>query len=235
LPLCSSKRETKVSQPLAIAGESRREIIIKNMTGSEIISTFGQLIDQEGNNPLDEIFAYQLLNTARIKLENMADWEYLKSKWPIVGTSLPTNFIKPYKIISQKAIVPLHPYEDYEAYDDGYYINYGSRTINAISQYSSPILTYKSKGADITSATEPSFDSQFHILLAFEMAYIYQSGIDGDDLNFRMAPIHLSQRNELQRLMISWDSGLKAANMNGITEYDIRYINTDNKITLSDA
>ena len=38
------------------------------MEGSEILTLFAQIIDQEGNNTLDETFAYQLMNIAKNKL-----------------------------------------------------------------------------------------------------------------------------------------------------------------------
>jgi len=205
------------------------------MTGSEIVAMFAQIIDQEGNNPLDSVFTYQLLNLARTKLEDETDWEYLKKKWTITGTTLPTDFSEPIKLICDKDYVPLHPFEDYEFYDDGYYIDYASGTINAIDTYPAPvILTYKKTGADITDATSPVFPSRFHAILAYEMAFVYQAGIDGDDLNFRMSAEHKMQYGMLKKLMLSWDADIKAKNMNGITDYDYRYFHNGSKITLID-
>jgi len=205
------------------------------MNGSEIVTLFAQIIGQEGNNPLDDTFVYQLLNTAKSKLEDLTDWEYLKKKWTISGTTLPTDFSEPIKLICDKDYVPLRPFEDYEFYDDGYYIDYANGTINAIDTYPAPvILTYKKTADDITSATSPVFPVRFHPLLAYEMAYIYQAGIDGDDLNFRMSAIHLKEREELKKLMLSWDADLKAKNMNGITDYDYRYFHNGSQINITD-
>lgn len=205
------------------------------MTGSEILTMFGQIIDQQGNNPLDETFALQLLNLANHKLEDETDWEYLKKKWTISGTALPTDFSKPIKIICDKEYVPLHPFEDYEFYDDGYYIDYANRTINAIDTYPvAPILTYKAVGSEVTTSGSPVFPTRFHPLLAYEMASIYQAGIDGDDLNFRMSAEHKLQHGLLKKLMLSWDADLKVRNMNGITDYDYRYFHNGSQINITD-
>ena len=72
------------------------------------------------------------------------------------------------------------------------------------------------------------------MILAYEMAFIYQAGIDGDDLNFRMSAEHKLQHAELKKLMLSWDADIKARNMNGITDYDYRYLPNQAKITLID-
>lgn len=205
------------------------------MTGSEIITMFSQIIGEEGDNPLDNAFSLQLLNLAKNKIEDLTDWEYLKKKWTISGTTLPTDFNEPIKIICDKDYVPLHPFEDYEFYDDGYYIDYANNTINAIDTYPSPvILTYKKTTDDLTTETSPLFPSRFHPILAYEMAFIYQAGIDGDDLNFRMSAEHKLQHAELKKLMLSWDADIKARNMNGITDYDYRYLPNQAKITLID-
>jgi len=205
------------------------------MNGSDIITMFAQIIDQEGNNPLDETFVYQLLNLAKNKLEDLTDWEYLKKKWTISGTTLPNDFSEPIKIICSKDSVPLRPFEDYEFYDDGYYIDYANGTINAIDNYPAPVvLTYKRISDEITDSTSPVFPDRFHPILAYEMAFVYQAGIDGDDLNFRMSSEHKIQHAELKKLMLSWDADIKAKNMNGITDYDYRYFNNGSRITLTD-
>jgi hypothetical protein len=205
------------------------------MIGSEIITMFAQIIDQEGNNPLDETFVYQLLNTAKSKLEDLTDWEYLKKKWTISTTTLPTDFNEPIKLICDKDYVPLHPFEDYEFYDDGYYIDYANGTINAIDTYPAPvILTYKRLTDDITDTTSPAFPTRFHPILAYEMAFIYQAGIDGDDLNLRMSAEHKIQHAEIKKLMLSWDADLKAKNMNGITDYDYRYFHNGSRLNITD-
>jgi len=195
------------------------------MTGEEITTLFAQIIGEDGDSPLDDTFAYQLMNIAKDKLEELTDWEYLKKKISLATSALPDDFREVIKIISNQSPVPLRPFEDYEVYDDGYYIDYANSTINAIGSYSvTPIMTYKYQTDDITSITSPVFPIRFHSLLAYEMAYIYQAGVDGDDLNFRMSGIHLQQREELKKLMLGWDAEIKAKNMNGITDYDYRYM-----------
>jgi hypothetical protein len=205
------------------------------LIGSEILTLFAQIIDQEGNNPLDSTFAYQLMNLAKNKLEEETDWEYLKKKWSIITTVLPTDFSEPVKIVCNQSPIPLRPFEDYEFYEDGYYIDYANLTINALTTYSpTPILTYKKTTDDIAAGTSPAFPARFHPILAYEMAFVYQAGIDGDDLNFRMSAEHKIQYGMLKKLMLSWDADIKARNMNGITDYDYRYIGNGQNINLSD-
>lgn len=195
------------------------------MTGSEILTLFAQIIGEEGDNPLDSTFAYQLMNTSKDKLEELTDFEYLKKKVSLTTSALPADFREFIKLVSNQVPVPLRPFEDYEMYDDGYYIDYANSTINAIGSYTvTPIMTYKRQTDDITSATSPVFPARFHPLLAYEMAFIYQGGIDGDDLNFRMSQIHLTQREELKKLLLNWDAQIKQKNMNDITDYDPRYL-----------
>lgn len=205
------------------------------MNGSEILKLFAQIISENGVSPIDDTFAYQLMNTAREKLEDLTDWEYLKKKWTISGTTLPTDFKIPIKIVSYKTNIPLVPFEDYEVYEQGYYIDYANSTINALDTYSpTPILTYIYSPDDIEAETSPVFPTRFHPLLAYEMAYIYQAGVDGDDLNFKMSAVHLQQREELKRIMINWDAKLKGKNMNDIINYDYRYMDTDSQLTIHD-
>lgn len=202
------------------------------MTGTEILEQFGQIIGREGNSPLDPTFAFQLMNTAKNSIEDITDFEYLKKKVTLSSSALPADFNRPLKIISYKTSIPLYPYEDYEIYSDGYYINYSDSTINLIGNtYSpTPVLTYIKTTDDIAAETSPLFPSRFHSLIAYEMAFIYQSGIDGDDLNFRMSSIHLQQRDRLTKLLVAWDSKLKLKNMGDITGYDPRYTDVGSSV-----
>jgi hypothetical protein len=203
------------------------------MIGTEIIQLFAQLINEEGDNPLDTDFTLQLLNLAKVKLEELTEWEYLKKKWSITTIVLPTDFNEPIGIYSYMTPVPLRSYDESQFFSDGYYIDYSSKTINAIGSYSqTPVLIYKKNTDEITVDTSPEFPVKFHPILAYEMAFIYQSGIDGDDLNFKMSPVHLNQYNILKSLMLTWDSKLKLKNMNGVTEYDLRYAGGNEKINL---
>ena len=195
------------------------------MTGQEILDLFAQIIGEEGDSPIDSAFAYQLMNIAKNQIEDWTEFEYLKKKWTISGTTLPTDFKTPLKITSYKTIIPFRSFEDYELYSDGYYINYANSTINLVSNtYSpTPILTYIYNTDDLTSSASPAFPTRFHPLLAYQMAFIYQAGIDGDDLNFKMSAIHIQQYELLKKLMLGWDAKLKEKNMGDITEYDPRY------------
>jgi hypothetical protein len=195
------------------------------MTGSEILTLFAQIIGEEGDSPLDQTFALQLMNIAKDKVEELTDFEYLKKKVSLTTSTLPANFREFIKLTSNAVPVPLRPFEDYEMYNDGYYIDYANSTINAIGSYTTtPIMTYKYQTDDLTTSTSPVFPARFHSLLAYEMAFIYQAGIDGDDLNFRMSQIHLTQREELKKLLLNWDAQIKQKNMNDITDYDPRYL-----------
>lgn len=196
------------------------------MNGQDLIDFFSNLIDQSGSNPMDSDFSLQLLNIAKTKLEEEKDWQYLKKKVSLSGTAgasttLPTDFNRPIKISSNQTPVPLVPWDNYELWTDGFYVDINSNTIVAIGNYNTtPIMTYKSFSPDITLATSPSFPSRFHALLAYEMTDIYLSGIDGDQLNIELSTYHRNQYQLLKSAMFSWDDGLQLMYQNAQQQYD---------------
>ncbi len=85
-------------------------------------------------------------------------------------------------------------------------------------------LYYIYKTEDFNSTNENTvvctWPSEFHPLIPYQAAKIYQSNIDGDNISFRMSQ---EQEKEYQRLLdavVSWDADLKLAGMDGRTGFD---------------
>ena len=61
----------------------------------------------------------------------------------------------------------------------------------------------------MTAGTSPVWPEKFHKRLPFEMARLYQEGLDSDDLSFRMSPSQARIAKLLKEGMELWDDNLK--------------------------
>ena len=196
------------------------------MTTQEIIDYMQSLVD----DTLDSAFLLDLAKAADEKIRSERDWEILKkldtSKSTAAGDTytstkaLPTDFFAPsrYIFINRLPHRPI-PFVEREAYRDTprvYYIDYANAVFGICgSQATASTITfpYIYKPSDLTTSTSPVFPSDFHKLWAYEMASLYEAGIDADDTYFRMSAEQKLQARMLWDRLISWDARLKLHSM----------------------
>lgn len=192
------------------------------MTGAQLKQFTENILD---GIQLDDDFFYQLLNIAKVNLEDKRVWQYLKKlNSSNTGTtsaiSLPADFSHDYKVlVGTTEYFPIEFEEQhlFEGASHRYYIDHAN------SQYylkGSPrpdtiYFYYKRFTDDIASGTSPVFPARFHPLLAFYVAGYYQAGIDADDIFARMSPENKVAAGVLERTMLGWDTELKLRSQNG--------------------
>lgn len=192
------------------------------MTGAQIKQLTEDILD---GIQLDDDFFYQLLNIAKVNLEEKRVWQYLKKlNSSNTGTTsaitLPSDFSHDYKVlVGTTEYYPIDFEEQhlFEGISHRYYIDLAN------SQYylkGSPrpdtiYFYYKRFTDDIASGTSPVFPARFHPLLAFYVAGYYQAGIDSDDIFARMSPENKIAAGTLERAMLGWDTELKLRSQNG--------------------
>lgn len=198
------------------------------MNGQDIIDRFKDIIDDD----IDDEYALFLLNTAKDDVEAGRDWNFNRGydASQSVGADdnylsmkdLPADFSHIRKFFLDADINPYVAvaFEDRERYKDvykRYYIDYmnnqfaicGSQGLqNTVHIY------YGRATPDVTLDTSPVWPDRFHKYLPFKMAEMYQSGGDGDEVNFRMSPANLRIATSLLKAFISWDARLKTAEYN---------------------
>lgn len=198
------------------------------MTGQDIIDRFETLIDDQ----LDSDQSLFLLNAAKDEVEAGRDWNFNRgydaSKSVAANDNylsmkaLPTDFLSPRKIYANNEINPhiLISFEDRERYKDVYkrwYIDYvnsqfaicGSQGIASTIK-----MFYSRSSPTVTLTTSPVWPAAFHPYLVFKMAEMWQSGSDGDEVNFRMSPANLRIANSIFKQFCAWDARLKVAEYN---------------------
>jgi hypothetical protein len=195
------------------------------MTGTEI----KEMADSIVEDTIPDTLFYTLLNTAKNRVEDTRAWEFLK-KWDATKTAsagdtfetakaLPTDFRSDYKLIvgSTDEYFPILHEEKY-AYKDSarrYYVDVASGNFFLTGKGTGIIhLLYLKTTDDIDSSNSPVWPSRFHPLLAFEVAVMYQGGIDYDDPNINMSTMNRLTAKTLWDAMVSWDTTLKMRGMN---------------------
>lgn len=200
------------------------------MDGSEILAFFNNLIGDE----LDEDFAYDLMTHAKDSWESERDWEILKvvdetkttSGNYLTAKALPTTFQRDRKLYVGDDRVPWIrvPFEERERWKDIYrrwYLDMANSNFHICGSPESGKtlrLFFVKTTPDMASDVTPVWPARFHKIIAFVMAEIHQSGLDADDMSFRMTPQQIKQGNALKNNMLSWDDALKEGAQDGTAE-----------------
>ncbi len=194
------------------------------MNGADLKTMTEGLID----DTIEVTLFYQLLNIARVKLEEKKDWEYLKtydasnsvssSTTYLTSFSLPTRFRSVAKLYvgddSDNSYVGVM-FEERQKYQDSgskYYIDYANDNFSVMGNFDEGgtiHMFYLQYGEDVEEATEPTFPDRFQPILAFMVAGYYTAGVDADDIYARMSPAHRFAAEELRISMNAWDNKLK--------------------------
>lgn len=203
------------------------------MTGQEILDQFENIVDDD----IDPTFGLFLMNAAKDEVEGGYDWNFNRgidiSKTISAGDTylstkaLPTDFLAPRKLYVTGDINPwnLIPYEEIYRYKDIYkrwYIDHLNRVF-ALCGGSNPVgatiqLFYARFSPAITLTTSPVWPETFHAYLPFKMAEMYKSGIDGEEVNFRMSPSNLRIASDILRSFRLWDAKIKTIEYNSKNE-----------------
>lgn len=202
------------------------------MTPAQILQQFENYIDDE----LDEDHAYQLMTQAKNKLEmrlkpiilhdvdtsqtaNIGDG-YLNMKTLATNVRMMLNLTVGRFNFKQ---IPFIRREQWRDSARRYYIDWKNRqfAFTGVMGLSGPINQFfLTKTADITVADEDSasiivWPSEFHGLIPFEMAEIFQANIDPDEISFRMSPQQRLQKQEIEDAFVAWDTDIKLQSMDG--------------------
>src|SRR3990167_5960942 len=199
------------------------------MNGAEIKTFFENLVSDKP----DSVFVYQLLVQAEGRLQRKRDWKSLikvdSSQSAVSGdiyTSMkpsPADMIKPLKLYVGTTLPPFMPipFEDRIYYKDSpyfFYVDYLNSQFALTGKQGTSAtinLYYKHKPTKIAAGVTPSWmPEEFRPLLAYEAAYIFQGGVEGDAVNFRMSHIQKVIYRELLADFVDYDSDLELGAMN---------------------
>ena len=199
------------------------------MTGAVIVQMFNDLVDDE----MDSVLAYQLLNSARVKIEAQRSWNFLKKRdssntsdtggtWE-TAYALPDDYDKPINLIVGSLGYVAVLFEQAVFYKDNgryYYVDEANSNFHICGSPGTAetiYFNYIYTPSDVTSITSPVWPERFHALLAYEMAVLYTEGVDADQVTKIMSTGFLRARQELQEQMTRWDATLSNVAMNNMT------------------
>jgi len=202
------------------------------MTGEELY----QMANDIAQDTIPETLFYQLLNVARNKREDSRPWQMLmavdSTKTASVGDTyatskaLPTAFRRDVKLMvgTDFEYLPV-PFMEQHLYRNAsmrYFIDlansvyYLTGSVNAAQTI---YMYYLKTTTDFTSANASTagicvWPERFQPIMAFDVAAMYQGGVDFDDVSARMSPFNRAMAKELNDAMIDWDNQLKLRSMN---------------------
>lgn len=202
------------------------------MTPAQIIQQFESYVE----DTLDQDHVYQLLTQAKNKVEMRLKPIILHDVDTTQTASVGDGYLN-MKTLATNARMMLNlsigrynykqiPFIRREQWRDSarrYYIDWKNRQFaltgrigeaNTIHQF------FLSKTPDITVADKDSstaivWPSEFHGLIPFEMAEIFQANIDPDEISFRMSVQQRFQKQEIEDAFIAWDTDIKLQSMDG--------------------
>lgn len=185
---------------------------------------------------IDETLFYQLLNVARNKREDMRPWAFLikadstKTASPgdtyATSKALPSDFRRDVKLCVgtdlEYSPIPFMEQHLYRNAAGRYFIDlansvyYLTGSVNAAKTI---YLYYLKTTTDFTVATKNTagvcvWPDRFQPLLAFDVAAMFQGGVDYDDVSARMSPFNRAMAKEIDEAMVTWDDALRLRTMN---------------------
>lgn len=206
------------------------------MEGQELATQFQNLVDDS----FDITHMYQLFSQAKNNIERQYKLEICKEEdstqtgstgdGPTNLKNLPTNFRTFVSIeLDTTPFYPVRFEKKNSNSSRGNRIfldmkNWKFATTMPLSRSGTWHLFFIGATEDFTEDNEDevvcTWPAEFHPLIPYEAAKIYQANIDADAISFRMS---VEQEKERQRLLdglINWDADLKLAAMNGRTGFD---------------
>lgn len=199
------------------------------MTGAEIKTMAENILD---GDTIDDVFFYQLLNSAKDTIEDSRPWMFLRKLNSSVTAStgnnyntpitLPTDWRRTWKLFvgSDMQYFPV-PFDQQHLYANSprhFVVDVASGTyylLGTIGRADTIYHYYLKTTDDITSSTSPVWPARFHKILGFYVAGYIQMGVDSDDIFARMAPANKAEAQMALNSMEAWDSALQANEQNG--------------------
>lgn len=202
------------------------------MTGEELIELASEIAEDD----IPEAFAIQGLNVAKNKREDARPWAFLKtldsSKTASPGDTwqtskaLPDNFRRDYRMLVGTSFeyFPI-PFEQRIAYKDAfgrYVIDLANEVYyltGRIGVAATIYLHYLKTTTEFSAANLETpeilvWPERFQPLLAFDLAGMFQGGVDFDAVSARMSPFNRQMAKDLEDAMTSWDTQLQLRAMN---------------------
>lgn len=176
---------------------------------------------------IDEVFFYNVLNSAKDQIEDSRPWLFLRkldsSVSAVAGSpiTLPTDWRMTWKLyVGQDQLYTQIPFDQLHLYrNEGhrFVVDVASGTYTLLGTLTSANVYhyYLKTTDDVTATTSPVWAPRFHPILAYYVAGYVQMGVDSDDLFARMAPENKVQAQLLLSSMERWDSNLQLKEQDG--------------------
>lgn len=211
-----------------------------SMTPLEIKELFEEIIDDQ----VSEEMAYTLMENADQDLRDERDWAILKDSQTIAraagdiyttGHTLSEDFervgLRADAVRSGSRIyfpIGMDDREQYKDSDGYYYLKFDIATSLWAMYFTgsgvgeSVTIAYQKRGPEITEDVEENdgiivWPGKRGMALAWKMASRVSSGIDGDEINFRMSPEQDATAKEMAAGMRRWDTTIRLRVMGGST------------------
>jgi len=209
------------------------------MTGTTLKQLTTDLL---GGAELGDTLFYQLLNIAKNNREGLRPWIILRAEDSEETASsgdtfetmkdLPSDFrrtltrdtmvLRAGESILRYTQIPFSSRQIDRKRNQVFYIDLANSQYalcGSVSKTHVIYLYYIKKSTDIEEATEWVFPSEYHPILAFDVAVMHKGGIDFDDINARMAQYNGLDARMIERMMIKWDNEMQLAEQQGVENY----------------
>lgn len=209
------------------------------MTGTELYNLLTSIL---GNVEMDETYALQLMNTARMYIELRRPWQVLKKVDTSQTISTATTYTTPITIpsdfrrwLKEGSVMAFNsaqndkewlmqvPFEDQITYKDTFGYFYTDIGASKLYVMGTPPKTYTlyqfyiADYGDIATGTSwQKFPSTYHPILAFEAAAMERLGTSYDDVNARNANDNARRSDMIYKAMAKWDAELALSSVNSL-------------------
>lgn len=199
------------------------------MTGAQLKTMTESIL---GGDTVDETFFYDVLNGVKNRIEDERSWMFLRtldsSDTASAGNNattshaLPSDWKYTYKLQVGDDLpyfqVPFEQQYTYRNHGRFFTIDVGNSVyylLGNVGKADTIYHYYLKTTDDIASGTEPTWESRFHPILAYETAGYIMLGQDADDIFARMSPENKAQARMLKDSMYRWDDNLQYNSQNG--------------------
>lgn len=208
------------------------------MNGQQLLTLISSIL---GDITIDQVYGLQLINIARNYIEMRRPWQVLKKKdttQTVTGSNtyttpftVPTNLRRFLKEGSIKLFdgnnniqtLKEVPFEDALAFKDAFgnfYVDFGQSLFyitGIVPGTFSVYVYYIANLGDITATTSwQGFPSEYHPILAFEVAAMYRLGTDYDVINARNADDNAMRSDMIYKSMTKWDAELSLGSVENL-------------------